>query len=108
MKEKRIEIRNKIINHLIVSGKKETGEKVLLKSFKEIQKDSKKRSQELVKLGIIYSTPTFKLHRIENKKQKKRNKKVREIPAFINDKTARISLAIKFILATLKKINAGT
>jgi ribosomal protein S7 len=103
MKEKRIEVKNKIINHLMVSGKKETGEKILLKSLKEIQKDSKKQSQELVKLGIMYSTPTFKLHRIENKKQKKRNKKAREIPAFISDKKARISLAIKFILATLKK-----
>lgn len=98
-----MEIKNKIINHLMLSGKKETGEKILLKSLKEIQKDSKKQSQELIKLGIIYSTPTFKLHKITNNKQKKRNKKIRVIPAFISDKNARISLGIKFVLASLKK-----
>ena len=98
-----MEIKNKMINHLMISGRKETGEKILLKSLKEIQRDSKKQSQELVKLGIMYSTPTFKLHKITNKKQKRRNKKVRTIPAFISDKNARISLAIKFILITLRK-----
>lgn len=103
MKQKQIETKNKIINHLMVNGGKETGEKVLLKSLKEIQKESKKQSQELIKLGIVYATPAFKLHRITNKKQKKRNKKVREIPAFISDKKARISLAIKFIVTNLKK-----
>lgn len=87
----------------MVNGKKETGERVLLKSLKEIQKESKKQSQELIKLGIAYATPAFKLHKIANKKQKKRNKKVREIPAFISDKKARISLAIKFIVTNLKK-----
>lgn len=87
----------------MVNGKKETGERVLLKSLKEIQKESKKQSQELIKLGIAYATPAFKLHKITNKKQKKRNKKVREIPAFISDKKARISLAIKFIMTNLKK-----
>lgn len=98
-----MEIKNKLINHLMLSGKKETGEKILLKSLKEIQKDSKKQSQELIKLGIMYSTPTFKLHKITNNKQKKRNKKIRVIPAFISDKNARISLGIKFVLASLKK-----
>ena len=98
-----MEIKNKIINHLMLSGKKETGKKILLKSLKEIQKDSKKQSQELIKLGIMYSTPTFKLHKITNNKQKKRNKKIRVIPAFISDKNARISLGIKFVLASLKK-----
>ena len=98
-----MEIKNKMINHLMISGRKETGEKILLKSLKEIQRDSKKQSQELLKLGIMYSTPTFKLHKITNKKQKRRNKKVRTIPSFISDKNARISLAIKFILITLRK-----
>ena len=36
------------------------------------------------------------------KQIKKKKKKIKEIPTIINTKKARISLAIKFILATLK------
>ena len=93
-------IKNKIINHLMLNGKKKTGEKILLKSFKELQKSSKKRSKKLIELAIIFSTPIFKIHKITNKKRKK--KKIREIPTLITAKKARISLAIKFILNTLK------
>ena len=100
MKNRKIEIKNKIINHLMLDGKKKTGEKILLKSFKELQKYSKKQSKKLIKLAIIFSTPIFKVHKITNKKRKKKN--VKEIPTIITAKRARISLAIKFILNTLK------
>lgn len=99
MKHKKIELKNKIINHLILNGKKETGEKILLKSFKELQKSSKKQPKKLIKLALIFSTPIFKIYKITIKKKKK---KIKEIPTIINTKKARISLAIKFILATLK------
>lgn len=84
----------------MLDGKKKTGEKILLKSFKELQKYSKKQSKKLIKLAIIFSTPIFKVHKITNKKRKKKN--VKEIPTIITAKRARISLAIKFILNTLK------
>ena len=100
MKNRKIEIKNKIINHLMLDGKKKTGEKILLKSFKELQKYSKKQSKKLIKLAVIFSTPIFKVHKITNKKRKKKN--VKEIPTIITAKKARISLAIKFILNTLK------
>jgi ribosomal protein S7 len=93
-------IKNKIINHLTLNGNKKTSEKILLKSFKELQKSSKKQSKKLIELAIIFSTPIFKIHKITNKKRKK--KKIREIPTLITAKKARISLAIKFILNTLK------
>ena len=99
MKHKKIELKNKIINHLILNGKKETGEKILLKSFKELQKSSKKQPKKLIKLALIFSTPIFKIYKITIKKKKK---KIKKIPTIINTKKARISLAIKFILATLK------
>ena len=99
MKHKKIELKNKIINHLILNGKKETGEKILLKSFKELQKSSKKQPKKLIKLALIFSTPIFKIYKITIKKKKKKIKKNLNI---INNKKARISLAIKFILATLK------
>lgn len=54
-------------------------------------------------MAITNSTPTFRVHKITNNKQKKRNKKVREIPAFIAKTAARTSLAIKFILASAEK-----
>lgn len=105
--KKKIEIKNKLINHIMVNGSKKTSEKILLKSLKELQKESTKQSQKIIQLALIQSTPTFKLHKISNKKRKKRNKKVREIPAFIPRQINRTSLAIKFILssAVKKKLN---
>lgn len=105
MKNRKIEVKNKIINHLMLNGEKKTSEKILLKSFKELQKYSKKQPKKLVELAIIFSTPIFKVHKIINKKRKKKN--IKEIPTLIATKRARISLAIKFILNTLhnKKSN---
>ena len=100
MKDRKIKIKNKIINHLMLDGVKETSEKILLKSFKELQKSSKKQSKKLIELAIIFATPIFKVHKITNKKRKKKN--IKEIPTIIATKRAKISLAIKFILTTLK------
>ena len=98
-----MQIKNKLVNHIMKNGEKKTSEKILLKSLKKIQKNSTKRSKNLIKLAIIYSTPVFKLHKIiNNKKQKKKNKKIREIPAFIAKPLSRTSLAIKFILFNIK------
>ena len=105
MRNYKIEIKNKIINNLLINGKKNTGEKILLKTLKELQKSSNKKSKELIKFAIIFATPTFKLHIMSQKKRKK--KKIREIPSFISKKNARISLAIKFILKTIKKKNSN-
>ena len=96
-----IKIQNKIINHLVINGKKHTSEKILLKSLKKLQKSSKKQSKKLLKLAIIMSSPTFKLHTLTQKKRKK--KKGKEIPAFINKTKIRTSLAIKAILLTVRK-----
>jgi ribosomal protein S7 len=96
----RSNIKNKIINLIMLNGEKKTSEKVLISSFKELQKNSKKQSKKLIQLAIIFSTPIFKLHKISNKKQKKRNKKIREIPAFMSKPMSRISKAIKLILSS--------
>jgi ribosomal protein S7 len=99
------EIKNKIINHLMLNGDKKTSENILFKATKNLQKNCKKQLKQVVKLSILNSIPTFKLHQIKNKKQKKKNKKIKEIPAFIAKQTARASLSIKFILASMKKKN---
>jgi ribosomal protein S7 len=98
-----MKIKTKLINLLTLNGKKEVGEKNLLKSIKELQKNSNKKYSEILHLALIYATPIFKLHRIKNKKIKKnRNKKFKEIPGFIKNKNSRISLAIKFILLSIR------
>lgn len=98
---KKLEIKNKLINHIMINGEKKTSEKIVLNCLKELQKKNSKRTNELVKLAIISATPIFKLHTIKNKKSKKH--KLKEIPAFITNATYRISLAIKFIITSIKK-----
>jgi ribosomal protein S7 len=102
---KKKHIKNKIINNLLTDGKKNTGERIVLKSLKELQKYSNKQSKKLIQLSIISVLPTFKVHKISNKKNKK--KKIKEIPSFIYNKNARISLAIKIILNRVEKENCN-
>jgi len=96
-------VKNKIVNNLLNNGKKSTGEKIVLKSFKELQKYSNKQSKKLLQLSVISTLPIFKVHKSSNKKLKK--KKNKETPAFIHNKNARISLAIKFVFKNLQKEN---
>jgi ribosomal protein S7 len=105
MDKKKIQIKNKLINHITKNGEKKTSEKLLLKSLKKLQKTSKKQVKALLQLCILNSTPIFKLHTSSNKKQKKRNKKVREMPTFIVRPEIRTSLSIKFILSNKEKMS---
>ena len=57
-------IKNKIISHLIINGKKETSEKIVKESLKKIQRESKKQLKKIMQLAIINSTPVFKLQKI--------------------------------------------
>lgn len=103
MYKKKIQIKTKIINHITKNGEKKTSEKLLQKSIKKLQKISKKQIKTLLQLCIVSSAPIFKLHTSSNKKQKKRNKKVREIPTFIVRPEIRTSLSIKFIVSNKEK-----
>jgi ribosomal protein S7 len=105
MYKKKIQIKNKLINHITINGEKKTSEKLLLKSVKKLQKSSKKQVKALLQLCILNSTPIFKLHTSSNKKQKKRHKKVREMPTFIVRPEIRTSLSIKFILSNKEKVS---
>lgn len=103
---KRVEIKKKIENHLMRNGEKKTSEKLLLQSLKELQKTSSKQTKNLIKLALTQTTPIFKLQKIENKKQRKKNRKIKEVPFFILNNETRLSLAIKFILKVIKKKKA--
>jgi ribosomal protein S7 len=103
---KKKEIKSKIINHVMADGRKKTSENILLKSTKKLQKHSKKQLKKIVQLAVINSTPIFKLHKFENKKRKKRNRKIREIPAFVANSLSRSSAAVKLVLSSIEKNKA--
>jgi small subunit ribosomal protein S7 len=97
---KTLNIKHKIFNHLMINGNKETCEKTFLKSSKSLQKSLLKNYQELIKIGIINTAPIVNVKQVKLKKGKKKN--VKEYP-FVLDSKNRISLAIKFIIETVKK-----
>jgi ribosomal protein S7 len=88
-------LKTKIINVLMVSGKKSTGEKILLKSAKKLQKVSTKHFKTLMQMAIINSTSTFKLNEQIVKKGKR--KTVRSVPSFVVTDQFRIMLSLKLI-----------
>lgn len=101
-KKKYVEIKNKLINYLVVNGKKNKSEKIIWTSIKTLQTISKKSSKKLLQLALVSSTPIFKINTITKKKRKKKKQKSKIIPAFISNKTSRVSFAIKFIIKTVK------
>jgi len=92
------ELKKKLSNHILKNGKKQVSEKILTKSFKSIQKSQKKSHNEIVKLAILNSTPTFRIIKLRNKKRKK--KSIREIPAFLSTYTYRTSWGLKYLIKT--------
>jgi ribosomal protein S7 len=104
MKQNKINIKNKIINNLTLDGKKDTSNKIVLKSLKQLQKNSFKQSKKLINLSFILTTPIFKVHKRTLKRKKKR---ILEIPVLINSNKSKLSLAIKIFLSTLKTKKAG-
>jgi len=88
------------------NGKKRTGEKILLKSSKLLQKSSKKNFQTLVQLAIINTTSAFKINEQVMKKGKRKSKKI--TPSFIVKDSLRIMTALKFIKSTVQKNKSST
>lgn len=96
--------KKKIINNIMINGKKTTSEKLFLKSLKELQINSTKQTKKILQLYLINSTPVFKLEESFNKRVKKSKRKVRLTPIFINKIQNRTSLGIKFFISYLRKI----
>nr|BBC77620.1 ribosomal protein S7 [Nitzschia sp. PL1-4] len=102
---KNINLKSKIVNTLMLSGKKNTGEKILLRFAKQLQKSSNKNFKALVKLAIMNSTPAFKLNEQIVKKGKR--KAVRTISSFITNDSLRVLTSLKLIKTTVTK-NKGS
>lgn len=98
---KTFDLKTKIINIIMISGKKKTGEKILLKFAKKLQKSNNKHFKKLVQLAVINSTPTFKLNEQVVKKGKR--KAVRSNPSFIMTDSLRIMTSLKSIKQAVTK-----
>lgn len=98
-------LKNKISNILMENGKKYTGEKILLKSTKFLQKSIIKNFQNLIQLAIVNSISTFKLNEREIKKGKRKVKKI--VPFFIVKNSFRIITALKFLKKNVTKNQIG-
>lgn len=94
-------LETKIVNTLMLSGKKSTGEKILLKFSKKLQKSNNKHFKKLVQIAIINSTSTFKLNEQIVKKGKR--KAVRHIPSFITTDSLRIMISLKLLKRSATK-----
>ena len=100
-KNKTLYLKNKIVNTLMKNGKKTTGEKILLKSLKSLQKSTNKNFKILLHSAITNSASAFKVNEQAVKKGKR--KATKNIPSFIIDDSLRITTALKLLTKTSSK-----
>lgn len=81
----------KFLNFLLRNGNKKTCESILLKCFKNLQKSSNKCHKKIFKLALVNSTPVFRIIVLKNKKIRKKNRQLKEIPKLITKNLERIS-----------------
>lgn len=95
-KLKRLKLKEKLQNHMMVSGRKLLCEKMLLQSLKVLQKNTKKNHKILLMTSLINSTPVISMKTAE----KKKGKTMKEFPYILNNKN-RITVSIKSILQSV-------
>lgn len=96
--------KDKLINRIMKNGKKGTSEKIFLNSVKLLQKSSIKQIRIMFKIMMFHIIPVFKLNILRIKKKKKKVE-IKEIPVFLFSKRTRISLAVKMIADSTKKVD---
>ncbi len=95
LSKKKVFLKSRIINSLMISGKKEIAEQILNKLIKFLLKSTNKNTINLIQLSIINSTPVFKLNE-QIIKQGKR-KAIKITPAFIAKNYLRIMFSLKLL-----------
>lgn len=104
LKNKKVfNLKTKITNIIMRNGKKNTGEKILLKFAKKLQKSNAKNFKKIVQLAIINSSSTFKLNEQVIKKGKRKTTK--STPSFIMTDSLRIMMSLKSIKQLAVKSN---
>jgi len=89
----------KIINQLLIQGKKFASEKIWIKNVKLFQKSFQKDYKKFVNRSIVNAAPLVKVKQL---KQKKKRFQPKEFP-YIITKKARIGITLKFFLNRKKK-----
>jgi ribosomal protein S7 len=97
-------LKDKLINNLMIGGNKKTCEKIILLNFKLFQKTFFINHRKTIQLAVINTTPPFLIRHLKKLKRKKR--KESQIP-FLPKKNIRISFAIKNILIDSSKKNVS-
>lgn len=100
-KNNSIVVKNQIVNNFMKNGKKYTGEKILLKLSKSLQKSTQKNFQIIIQLAIINITPAFKLNEQITKMGKRKSKEM--VLSFIVKDSLRIMNALKSIKNVVQK-----
>ena len=90
----------KIINNILCKGKKRTAEKILLITFKELNKTLVKQFLKVLKLFVVFCLFVFKQDKIKNKQQN--NKKIKKTLKIIKFKHTWIFVGFKFVVKYLK------
>lgn len=86
-------LKDNLLSYMMANGNKQTSEKLTLKSLKNIQKtNNKKKSFDIIKIGIINNSPVIYMKNIKRKR-----KHTIEVP-FLLKNSLRIAYGIKFIL----------
>lgn len=94
-------LKNILYKKIMLNGNKQTSEKLLLKSLKNVQKMvNKKNFKDLTKLALINSSPVFYI-----KKIKRKRKNSLEFP-FLLKPNLRISYSLNFMLKFSEKKNS--
>ena len=83
------------------NGKKSTGEKILVKSLKSLQKSTVKKPLTVLQSAIINASSTFKVNEQSVKKGKR--KAIKIVPSFIISDSLRITTALKLIKSVATK-----
>jgi ribosomal protein S7 len=95
-KNKTLHLKNKIVNTLMKSGRKTTGEKILLKSLKSLQKSNSKNFKTLLHSAVVNSSSAFKVNEQAVKKGKR--KVIKTTLSFITNDSLRITTALKLLI----------
>ena len=101
MKKRDLNLKSKLVNTIMRSGNKGTGEKMIIKSIKLLQKSTNKKHVNLIKLAIINSTPTFRV--TQQAKKRGKRKSIVEVPTFINSDILRVTNSLKLITTNSKR-----
>ena len=86
-----------LINNIMLEGRRETSEILLLKIIKKAQKSYTKNHIDIIKSLLINNTSVIQIKQIKRKK-----KQLKEFP-YISKENARISRAVKSIIILARK-----